>query len=268
MDESRELGLALLQLRRAARDSGERLTKAADPLEMKADAGKGEISGYASRFWVVDSYGECTAPGCFAQSIKERGPQGSNRIPVRYEHEYTIGTHTKMVEDGDGLVIEGRIVDDGMYGTVLRRHLAEGVPYGLSIGFRSLAGRPGTIDDPLVWDYAPAWLRKNPDPQAVYVLQGTKLMENSAVTFPAVEPATIDSYRSDATRSLETLLANVKAGTLTDTQLGLLREIAQALPAASAPETGQAPGQPGGKADSDDLVFLELLTLELERSVA
>ena len=271
MDETRELGTALLELRRQAYEKPALLTKAMDPLELKADGGKGIIDGYASKWWVVDGYGECTAPGCFAQSVKDRGPAGVNRIPVRYEHEWTVGTHTKMTEDGTGLAIEAQIVDDGMYGTALRRHLDAGVPYGLSIGFRRLTGRPATAEDPLIWDFAPRWMREQPDPSMVYVLQSVKLMENSAVTFPAVEPATIDSYRSDATPQLERLLASVKAGTLTESQVGLLREIAAALPAASAPETAQAAAQPGAKADStrdDDLLFLDLMVAEYERLAA
>lgn len=269
MDETRELGQALIQLRRASYQGGT-LTKSLDPVEMKADGDKGEISGYASRWWVVDSYGECTAPGCFSQSITERGPKGANRIPVRYEHEHTIGTHTAMTEDATGLAIEGQIVDDGMYGTVLRRQLAAGVTYGLSIGFRSLRGRQATADDPLIWDYAPRWLSEERRHESVWVLELTKLMENSAVTFPAVEPATIDSYRSDANQHLERLLAGVKAGTLTDPQIRLLHEIAAQLPAATTPERSQALPLPGAKADStaDDLLFLNILSTEYERLIA
>lgn len=270
MDETRELGQALIQLRRASYQGATTLTKSLDPLELKADGGKGEADGYASKWWVVDSYGECTAPGCFLQSINDRGPKGANRIPVRYEHEYTVGTHKEMVEDEIGLYIKTGIVDDGMYGTVLRRQLDAGVPYGWSIGFRSITGRPATPEDPLIWDYAPRWLRENPDPANVWVLQQTKLMEDSAVTFPAVEPATIDSYRSDANQHLERLLAGVKAGTLTDPQIRLLHEITAQLPAATTPESGQVPPLPGAKADStaDDLLFLNILSHEYERLTA
>lgn len=269
MDETRELGTALLELRRQSHQRGETLTKAMSPLELKADGGKGEADGYSSKFWVVDGYLEATEPGCFAQSIRDRGPKGANRIVVRYEHEHTCGTHKDMAEDSIGLYIKTQIVDDGMYGTALRRHLDAGVPYGWSIGYRTLRGRVATPEDPLIWDFAPQWARENPDPSMVYVLQSVKLMENSAVTFPAVDNALIDSYKADATPQLERLLASVKAGTLTESQVGLLREIAAALPAASAPETAQAAAQPGAKADSDDgLLILDLLVAEYERLAA
>lgn len=271
MDETRELGTALLELRRQSHQRGETLTKAMSPLEMKADAGSGQVSGYASKWWVVDGYGEVTAPGCFAQSIKDRGPDGANRIVFRYEHEHTVGNHTKMVEDGDGLYIEAHVVDDGQWGTVLRRHLADpnGPVYGLSIGYRTLRVRAATEADPLIWDYAPDWMKERPDPAMIMVLQSVRHKEDSAVTFPAVDNALIDDYKAEAPVQLERLLASVKAGTLTESQVGLLREIAAALPAASAPETAQAAAQPGAKADSDDgLLILDLLVAEYERLAA
>lgn len=273
MDETRELGMALIALRREAAAQKAALTKDMDPPVLKlAGDGEGRVAGYASRWWVVDSYGEATAPGCFAQSIKERGPQGANRIPFRYEHMQTIGNHKTLTEDGEGLYIEADIADDGMYGTVLRRQLsAENPPtYGLSIGYRPLVTRMATPDDPLVWDYAPRWMQQNPDPGMVSILQAMQLKENSAVTFPAVDNATIDDYKTDPAQQLEQVLLLVKAGTLTPTQIGLLREIAAALPAERAPETGQEPAQPGAKSDGDDeLLFAELdVTLALFEGMA
>jgi HK97 family phage prohead protease len=260
--------MALVSLRREAYGQPGMLTKAYDPIELKAEDGEGRVSGYASKWWVVDSYLEATAPGSFAQSIRERGPKAANRIPFRYEHQWTVGNHADLVEDGTGLYIDADIVDDGMYGTVLRKHLASAnaPTYGLSIGYRTLMGRVATEADPLIWDFAPEWAKRQPDPSMVYVLQNNLLKENSAVTFPAVDNALIETYKADATHQLETILARVKSGTLTPTQLGLLREIAAAMPAARAPENGQEPSLPGAKADggADDDLFAELdMTLAL-----
>ena len=204
--------------RRSAADysTDKTLTKSREPLEMKADAEKGIFTGHASKFWVVDSYGEVTAPGSFAKSIAERGPAGADRIPVRYEHYQTIGKHTAMTETDDGLLIEGFISDDGGSGTVVRRHLADGINYGLSIGFRPIASRPATVDDPLDFSTAPAWLRQNAQPEDIRVLTEIRLMENSIVTFPAVDPATVESYRAtQAPISVTAFLAELAAGKLT-----------------------------------------------------
>ena len=271
MNETRELGKALLALRREQYAGAATLTKALDPTPIDDSTADGLLTGYASKFWVIDSYGECTSPGCFAQSIKERGPAGANRIPFRYEHQWTIGNHTKMEEDGVGLKIEAKIVDDGQWGTVLRRQLAEAVPYGLSIGYRYITGRMATPDDPLIWDFAPRWMQEDRDFRDVYVLQNLNLKEDSGVTFPAVDPAMIDSYRAESTATLERALAGLKSGTLTPSQIGLIRELAAALPADVAPAGGQVPPRPGTKSDSspdDDLAFLALTVSQFERLVA
>ena len=39
------------------------LTKSRDPLEFKADTANGILSGHTTKWWVVDSYAETTAPG-------------------------------------------------------------------------------------------------------------------------------------------------------------------------------------------------------------
>lgn len=218
------------------------LTKALDPLPVKADAEQGVLSGHASKFWVVDSYGECTAPGCFQKSIAERGPKSATpRILLRYEHEYTVGTHTEMAEDEAGLAIAAKVSDDGMYGTAVRRQLADAVPYGLSIGFRRIGWRTATAEDPLILDHAPAWARQMAatDPTQIYVLTEVKLLENSVVSFPAVDNALIDDYRADDlnARALARVLADLKAGRLSAAHLAALKQIAQALPADVAPDS-------------------------------
>jgi HK97 family phage prohead protease len=209
------------------------LTKSDAPLDFKADSEQGLIEGYASKFWVVDSYGEVTAPGAFQKSISERGPAGAGRIPVRYEHQHTIGTHTDMSEDADGLVIEGKISDDGQYGTAVRSHLKDGVKYGLSIGFRAIGWRNATEDDPLDFSTAPSYIQKFP-PEDIIVLTEIRLMENSVVTFPAVDSATVDSYRNAAAvtgwRDMSALIAAVKAGAFTTEQLEELRSAIEGAP--------------------------------------
>lgn len=248
------------------------LTKQNAPRELKADAAEGIITGYASKWWEIDSYGECTAPGCFEKTIKERGPKSARpRIVFRYEHFNTVGTHLEIEEDAIGLPIKAKVVDDGMYGTTLRRHLEEGIPYGLSIGFRNIAMRPGTEDDPFIWDNAPKYLRSNPDPTMIMVLTEVKLLENSAVSFPAVDSATIDGYRHDTTADeLERLLTAIKAGRMTPEQRGVAERIVSAWLAAGLPETGETPEQPRSDPDGldDERLFFELELTLAERYAA
>lgn len=205
------------------------LTKQRDPLEVKADAEQGILTGYASKYWVVDSYGEVTAPGSFAKTISERGPQGANRILLRYEHEHTIGTHTRMAEDAAGLNIEAKVSADGQWGSAVRAHLADGVPYGLSIGFRRVSDRTAENHDPLDFSSAPEWVKTLPRNE-IRILTGVKLMENSVVSFPANDPALISSYRNEP-EDFSVLFDALKSRKLTPDELDQLKRFIDAMPA-------------------------------------
>jgi HK97 family phage prohead protease len=206
------------------------LTKSRDPLEFKADAEHGILTGHTTKWWVVDSYAETTAPGSFAQTIAQRGPaSGKNRILLRYEHEHTIGTHQTLTEDPLGVAIEAKVSDDGQWGSAVRAHLADGVPYGLSIGFRRISDRSATDDDPLDFSSAPEWVMRMPRNE-IRVLTGVKLMENSVVSFPAVDPALIDGYRTEP-EDFAALFEALKSRKLTPDELAQLKQFIDAMPA-------------------------------------
>jgi HK97 family phage prohead protease len=220
------------------------LTKDQQPLPAKANAEQGILSGYGSKFWTVDSYAEATAPGSFQKTISERGPDGVDRIFLRYEHYETCGVWTSLKEDGQGLFGEAFVKDDGNFGSRLRNHLSEPhpIPYGLSIGFRRMAQRPATEDDPLDLSSAPGWVKQlaAQDIGQITVLTEVKLMEISAVTFPAVDPAMVESYRTDIHEiALQRVLTDLKADRLTDAHLATLTRITQAMPADRTPEHGR-----------------------------
>lgn len=211
----------------------------------KADGETGTLEGYITRYWVVDSYGEVTAPGSFSKSMAERGPAGADRTFLRYEHEHTIGKITDMAEDELGVTVSAKVSDDGMFGSAVRAHLKDGVPYGMSIGFRRIGSRAATADDPLIWDYAPDYIKQMAadDPTFVTVLTEVKNLEDSVVTFPAVENALVTNYRSTldlSAKAIDRLMADLKAGRLTDDHLLQLRRLVADLPADSTP-TGEMP---------------------------
>ena len=231
------------------RRSADVLTKdlAPEPF-VKADGETGILEGYITRYWVVDSYGEFTVPGAFTRTIAERGPAGANRIFLRYEHEHTIGAITDMVDDTDGVKVSAKVSDDGLYGSAVRSHLKDGVPYGMSIGFKRVASRPATPEDPLIWDYAPDYVRQMAadDPSFITGLTELKNLENSVVTFPAVDNALVTDYRSalDLTaKAIDRLADDLKHGRLTDAHIIQLRRFVADLPAAIAPD-GETP-EPG-----------------------
>lgn len=236
------------------------LTKDINPANIeKADGESGILTGYASDFGVVDSYAEVTAPGAFAKSISERGPDSqSSRIHLRFEHDYTIGRHVSMVEDERGLKVEALVSDDGMWGSAVRAHLRDGVPYGMSIGFRRISERPATEADRLDFSTAPAYITElaKQDIGNITVLTEVKLLENSVVTFPAVESALVTDYRStlDLTqKAIERIVADIKAGRLTDDHLTQLRQIAADLPAGLTPDATETVSAPRGSQTAAEL---------------
>lgn len=73
----------------------------------KTDSGEfAYFSGYASTFGNMDSYSDVILPGAFSASLKE-----NSNIRMLWQHEwsYPIGSFTKMQEDTNGLMAEGRI---------------------------------------------------------------------------------------------------------------------------------------------------------------
>ena len=211
----------------------------------KADGETGVLDGYITRYWVVDSYGEVTAPGSFTRSMADRGPDGADRTFLRYEHEHTIGKITAMSDDALSVKVSAKISDDGMFGSAVRAHLKDGVPYGMSIGFRRIASRPATADDPLIWDFAPDYIRQMAadDPSFITILTEVKNLEDSVVTFPAVDNALVTDYRStlDLTaKAIDRLVADLKAGRLSDDHITHIRRFVADLPAATDPD-GETP---------------------------
>jgi len=70
------------------------------------------------------------------------------------------------------------------------------VQYGLSIGFRRISDRTAEDSDPLDFSSAPDMVKSIPRSE-IRILTGVRLMENSVVSFPAVDPALVTNYRSD-----------------------------------------------------------------------
>lgn len=263
MDELTKARAAIYERRSAPKTA--MLTKAhafhdekGQDLVSAAQTGDGVLEGYSTRWWVVDSYGEFTIPGAFSKSIAERGPSASKqRIIFRYEHEHTVGRHTEMEEDADGLRIKAQISDDGMWGSVLRSHLRDGIPYGLSIGFRRVAERPATEADPLILDFAPDYIKRMVATDGVGFLIGlqeVKHLEDSGVSFPAVDPATVDGYHTDVLdltrRHLEALVRDAENNRLTDEHQSLIRRLAALVPAASGPDSDERSDAPAASPDS------------------
>lgn len=105
----------------------------------------GTFSGYASIFDAVDLGKELVASGAFARSLAQKGTAGI-RMLFQHNPDEPIGTWLKIVEDGHGLKVEGRINTDVARGREVLSLMRAGGLDGLSIGFRTVRARrdPGT----------------------------------------------------------------------------------------------------------------------------
>ena len=250
--------------------SKEQRAKAGDPrkIEYRAateapvvDEFEGEVSGYLTTWWVVDSFGTAFAPTAFDKTLSER----RERLPLLYQHnpDFAIGRLTNIESDDIGLKHSSTVIDDGAEGTVLRKRLEGGVPFGHSHGFRTIQERSATDADPLIFsDNTPNWVRNNPN--EVYVITEVKAYEGSIVTFPSNDLAIITGVRSNLElETLSTTLEALRAGTLTDAQRALLAEIAAAWEA--APELHPQPPRTleQARADREFALNLELAHIGL-----
>ena len=199
-----------------------------------ADDGAG-MSGYASHFLSVDSYGTAVKRGAFRKTIKERG----QRIPVLWQHDpnIPIGKPTELKEDSTGLRFNATISEGTTHGRDVMALLRDGVPLGMSFGFQTIKDRAAGDDDQLDFTYAPDYFKGKDGRAQVRVIEEVRLWEISAVTFPANEYAAISDVRATAEAdALSSLIEHTRAGTLTDDQAALIAELVAAFDARTQPE--------------------------------
>jgi len=183
------------------------------------DMRKGIVELYASVFDVVDSDNDRMKAGCFAKSIDEMGPEGSNRIIHLYQHnpDMPMGRPVKMEETKEGLLCQSYISEmkNGDY----RKMYTEGLIKEHSIGFMSTEGGM-TENKEGGFDYS-----------------DVRLMEYSSVTWGANEYArtvgmkslTPDQQKKEITQEVALLEKALREHSYTDDTFLLLELRAQRL---------------------------------------
>lgn len=114
-----------------------KLKTLAPALELKElNQETGVIKGYGSVFGVVDSHSEIVDAGAFAQSLAEHKRRGT-RPKMFWQHSMSepLGSWTSAVEDGRGLLVEGKINLEVARGREALALLKNGDIDGLSIGY-------------------------------------------------------------------------------------------------------------------------------------
>ncbi len=143
------------------------------PLEIKAIDEQGAFSGYATVWGDIDAYGETLAKGSVKKSLRKREPA----MLWQHDARQPIGVWTKLKEDDRGLLVEGKLALNATIGKDTYALMQMGAVKGLSVGFLSQSME---VD-----------AKKN-----LVTFTEIDLWEISAVTFPALESATIDHVKS------------------------------------------------------------------------
>jgi HK97 family phage prohead protease len=189
--------------------------------EAKATA-EGRITGYASVFGGVDSYGDTIHPGAFAESI-------AAALPVMlwaHDQSRPIGKWLEAREDSRGLYVAGQLNLKTSAGAEAFEHLRAGDIAGLSIGY----------------SVAPGGAERRGE---VRILKRVNLREVSPVALPADPAARVLSVKALATaRDLERALRS----------LGLSQRQAKALMAGGYRALADAPDD--DELNPDDLAAL------------
>lgn len=149
------------------------------PFEIKSVSDTGAFTGYGSVFGVKDSYSDIVIKGAFANSLNKWKEKG--RFPAllwQHKMDEPIGYYTKMVEDDNGLYLEGQLlINDDPLAKRAHAHMKAKSLSGLSIGY--------ILND---YDYDKE--------KSAFILKDIDLWEVSVVTFPANDEARIDNVKS------------------------------------------------------------------------
>ncbi|MGE3150603.1 MAG: HK97 family phage prohead protease [Pseudorhodoplanes sp.] len=112
----------------------------AQPSTFPTDVRDGTFEGYASLFDVMDQSGDIVRPGAFRSSLRRRGV-GNVKLLYQHDAREPIGLWLDIREDGRGLFVRGRVLDQIARGREVLTLMREGVLDGLSIGFQILRAR-------------------------------------------------------------------------------------------------------------------------------
>lgn len=150
------------------------------PLKIKSVDDAGKFTGYGSVYGVEDSYGDVVVKGAFEKTLSEWNEKGlMPALLWQHKTDEPIGVYEKMIEDDEGLYVEGRLlINDDPLAKRAHAHLKAGSLSGLSIGYNL---------PPEGWEYD-----KEKD---IFILSEIDLWEVSLVTFPANDAARVQDVK-------------------------------------------------------------------------
>lgn len=167
----------------------------AKDLELNAaEDGKMTVSGYASIFGNINSYGYTFDKGAFSGSLKDK----EIRFLFNHNHDFVIGKILDAFEDENGLFFKAEFLSGVQQAAEVYQMLKQGAINGVSIGFI-------TISENSV--------------NGIIHKTEVDLWEISIVTFPANDKATVQQVNA----------VKGSTETLTDDEIVALRQSVQQL---------------------------------------
>lgn len=180
---------AALQSRDSERPLQHKASHSEIVLKAGADEGdpEGTISGYGSKFGLIDSYGETMKKGAFRSSLADWRKR-KKPIPMLWQHmgSEPIGAWTEFKEDDVGLLLKGHLILDLPRAKEALALIRENVVTGLSIGYMELEADP--------------WWDPNRKEGEAREVRKVDLRETSVVTFPALREAQLDAIKARIAR--------------------------------------------------------------------
>jgi HK97 family phage prohead protease len=138
-------------------------------LKQTVDVENRTVKGYLAVFGIPDTYGTVAVSGCFAKSIRDRGPESNSKqkIAFLWQHDPRdpIGQFTVLREDEYGLYFEA-VLDDVPSGERALRQIKSGTINQFSYGFD------------YIWDKM-----EYDEKRDVILMYEVNFMEGSPVTF-------------------------------------------------------------------------------------
>ena len=157
----------------------------------KDDDGSMTFSGYGAYFNNIDSYGDIIVPGAFKSAVnyaKRTGDYPALMVQHGADGYTPVGIFTKMVEDENGLYVEGKLADTERgreYYTLMKMEPRPAIK-GMSIGYFTKKAEYPTEDN------------KKSFPKGCYrKILDVELVEISLVTVPANKKATVTGVKSE-----------------------------------------------------------------------
>jgi uncharacterized protein len=201
------------------------ITKAISATVSDVDTKKGITTGYFSTFGQEDSDADVVMAGAFVKSIKENGPEGTDRIKHLLNHWQLIGKLLTLKEDKKGLYYESQITKAERGRDFL------------------IMCEEGLISEHSFYGYAIKWERNPDHPDRGVIFKEIALKEGSTMELWGANPNAKMVAVKGEKEALSFLQKALKIGSLSDETLSEFEQLYSEIQKGKTtqPPTGTVP---------------------------